>query len=257
MRILLGFFLLVTGCRKVAPIASSAAPIDLEREYQDGKTELGLGRLSEAIAHFEHIAKETPDPMLRANAWLALGSAYADKKDPPAALATFEKLVALRPDDPDAWRVLTVAAEEAKQDRRQMEALERLIALEPDDLKSYLDLAGLKATHGDIEGSKKIYLAYERERSNAVMALGKSTTAEDRAAAAASLASAKDVATARALVLGLTDRAREVRLACARSLAEIGAGIDKEIATAVKAAAEKESDPEVRAALSAADAPGK
>ena len=75
-------------------------------------------------------------------------------------------------------------------------------------------------------------------------------------AAAAALGGARDASTARALVLGLTDRDAGVRIACAQALGRIGVDIDPDVRAALQALRAKEPEAKVRTALEDALAQG-
>jgi tetratricopeptide (TPR) repeat protein len=223
--------------------------------YNAGKAALADKRLAEAVDDFTRATTSATDPELRANAWLGLGAAYAEQGDHARAVAAYEQVTLLRPDDPDAWRVLAEGMAAGGNRERQAAALEHVIALDPDDLSAYLDLAGVDVAIGKAEKSKDVYLRYEARRRQAVMTLGKSKDASIRAAAAEVLGGARDAGTARALVLALTDREPAVRAACARAIGRIGVDIDPEVRPALKAARAKEKDKKVQSALDDALSP--
>src|SRR5438477_5036940 len=113
------------------------------------------------------------DPELKANAWLGLGAAYGELGDNAHAIAAWEQVTVLRPDDADAWRVLSEGLAQAGQRERQAQALGHVIAIDPDDLAAYLDLAGLDAQLKLNDAAKDVYLRYENRRREAVLQLGK------------------------------------------------------------------------------------
>jgi tetratricopeptide (TPR) repeat protein len=229
--------------------AQTAAPADAAALYKAGKAALADKRLNDAVDAFTRATAEAGDAELRANAWLGLGAAYSELGDHPHALAAYEQVTVLRPDDADAWRVLAEGLAAAGKRDRQAAALEHVIALDPDDLSAYLDLAGLDVAVGKADQSKDVYLRYETRRREAMMALGKSKDPTVRVAAAEALGGARDAGTARALVLALTDRDPTVRVACAQALARIGVDIDPEVRGALKALMAKEKDERVRSAV--------
>ena len=252
MRIAIAALLLLTACKveKAAKTAPDAArPVDAAALYAAGKAALGNKMLSEAVDDFTRATTAATDGELRANAWLGLGAAYGELGDHAHAIAAYEQVTVLRPDDADAWRVLAEGLAAAGKRERQASALEHVIAIDPDDLSAYLDLAGLDVAIGKAEQSKDVYLRYEARRRDALLALGKSKEPSVRAQAAEVLGGARDAATARALVLALTDRDPGVRVACARALDRIGVDVDKEVRPALLELLKREKDDKVRAAV--------
>ncbi len=244
------------GCksREQAPSApakaeSAPAAADARATYERAKVELDAKAISEAVADFTKASTTATDPELRANAWLGLGAAYGELNDHAHAVAAYEQVTVLRPDDPDAWRVLAEGLDAAGLHDRQATAIEHVIALDPDDLSAYLDLAGLDAAVGKTDASKDVYLRYETRRREAIVQLGKSPKPEARAAAAEALGGTRDAGTARALVLALTDKDAGVRVACAEALGRIGVDIDPEVRPALHALLKKETDVKVRNAV--------
>jgi tetratricopeptide (TPR) repeat protein len=247
--------LAVTGCKgnptptAAAPVPAAPPPADAAALYKRGKAALEGRRLSEAVDDFTQATATATEPELRANAWLGLGAAYAEIGDHTHAIAAYEQVTVLRPDDPDGWRVLAEGEAAAGKQDRQATALEHVIALDPDDLAAYLELAGLDVAIGKAETSKDVFLRYETRRRDAVVQLGRSKDPAARAAAAEALGGARDAGTARALVLALTDRDPSVRVACAQSLARIGVDIDPDVRPALLAMRKRESNGKVVAAV--------
>jgi len=242
------------GCHKKSEAAltvPAAVPpaVAAPTLYEQGKVALDQKHYSEAVDYFTRATASASDPELRANAWLALGAAYGELGDHARAIAAYEQVTVLRPDDPDAWRVLAEGMAAAGKRDRQAAALEHVIALDPDDLAAYVDLAGLDVTIGKTDQSKDVYLRYEARRRDAVVQLGKSKDPAARVAAAEALGGARDAATARALVLALTDKDPSVRVACAQSLGRIGVDIDPEIRPALEARLKSEPNETVRTAV--------
>src|SRR5439155_19173649 len=130
-----------TATGATAP-GEAAKPVDATALYQAGKTALAGKRLREAVDAFTRATTLADDAELKANAWLGLGASYAELGDHAHALAAYEQVTVLRPDDADAWRVLAEGLAAAGKRERQAGALEHVIALDPDDLSAYLDLAG-------------------------------------------------------------------------------------------------------------------
>ncbi len=247
--------LVVAGGCKSKPAETShkapaaAAPVDARALYERGKAALDNKMLAEAVDDFTRATTAATDQELRANAWLGLGAAYGEQGDHARAVAAYEQVTVLRPDDPDAWRVLAEGLAAAGKRERQAAALEHVIALDPDDLAAYLELAGLDVAIGKAEQSKDVYLRYEARRREALVQLGKAKDPAARAAAAEALGRARDAGTARALVLALTDKDPSVRVRCAQALARIGVDVDPEVRPALQALLKKEADDKVRAAV--------
>jgi len=233
-------------------VPKGAAPppaVDAKTLYERAKLELDNKAIGNAIEDFTKASVTATDPDLRANAWLGLGAAYGELGDHAHAVAAYEQVTVLRPDDPDAWRVLAEGMGAAGRRDRQAAALEHLIAVDPDDLSAYLDLAGLDVALGKADASKDVYLRYETRRRETVVQLGKAKDPAVRAAAAEALGGARDAGTARALVLALTDKDAGVRVACAGALGRMGVDIDSDVRPALHALLQKEQDLKVRNAV--------
>lgn len=244
---------LLTCACKSRPAAQAqpdaARPVDAAALYAAGKAALGDKKLAEAVDDFTRATAAASDAELRANAWLGLGAAYGEKGDHSHAIAAYEQVTVLRPDDADAWRVLAEGLAAAGKRERQAAALAHVIAIDDDDLSAYLDLAGLDVAIGKAADGKDVYLRYEARRRDALVTLGRHKDPKERAAAASVLGGARDAGTARALVLALTDKDATVRLRCAESLARIGIGVDPEVRPALLELLKREPDEKVRAAV--------
>jgi tetratricopeptide (TPR) repeat protein len=249
-RAALVILVVVAACkgRTSSPPRPAAAP-DARSLYGQGKAALEDKRLNDAVKLFTQATALAGDPEFKANAWLGLGAAYGELGDTAHAVAAWEQVTVLRPDDADAWRVLAEGLAQAGQRERQALALAHIVAVEPDDLAAYLELAGLDTALGHGDAAKDVYLRYESRRRDAVLQLGKARDAETRAAAAEALGGARDAGTARALLLAMTDKEAAVRMACARALGRIGADVDAEVRPALKLLLQKESDEKVRTAI--------
>ena len=251
------------GChrKEEAPRPAPAAPaepaLDAAALYARAKVKLDAKDYPSAVDDFTRATTSATDPNLRANAWLGLGAAYGELGDHAHAVAAYEQVTVLRPDDADAWRVLAEGMAAAGKRDKQAAALEHVIALDPDDLSAYLDLAGLDVAIGKADQSKDVYLRYEARRRDAVVQLGKSKDPAARAAAAEALGGARDAGTARALVLALTDKDPSVRVACAQALGRIGVDIDPDVRPALQALLAKEPNEKVRNAVGDALAGGR
>lgn len=243
------------GCKKDRPegapaaVTGGAAAEDAAGLYAAGKSALAHKRPSDAVTAFTQATTRARDPDLRANAWLGLGAAYEDLGDHAHAVAAYEQVTVLRPDDPDGWRVLAEGLGAAGERARQAQALDHVIALDPDDLAAYLDLAGLDVALGKADASKDVYLRYETRRRDALVALGRASIPTERVHAAETLGGARDAGTAKALVLAMTDKDPTVRLACARSLGRIGVDVDPQIRPALATLRGREQEPDVRRAI--------
>jgi tetratricopeptide (TPR) repeat protein len=256
-RLALAALLLFVACKDkpAAPppntTATGGAPAmpDAKSLYSQGKAALEDKRLADAVKLFTQAETASTDPELKANAWLGLGAAYGELGDSAHAIAAWEQVTVARPDDADAWRVLAEGLAQAGQRERQAQALAHVIAIDPDDFAAYLDLAGLDASLGKADAAKDVYARYESRRRDAVLQLGKSKDARERAAAAEALGGARDAGTARALVLALTDKDAGVRAACARALGRIGVDVDPEVRPALQLLSAREADDKVRAAI--------
>jgi tetratricopeptide (TPR) repeat protein len=252
MRLVVVLVLLAAACKsrpeaKAPPDAARA--VDAAALYAAGKAALGDKRLAEAVEDFTLATAHAADPELRANGWLGLGAAYGEQGDHAHAVAAYEQVTVLRPDDADAWRVLAEGLAALGKRERQAMALEHVIAIDADDLSAYLDLAGLDAAIGKPEQSKDVYVRYEVRRRDAVLTLGKNKDPKARAEAAEVLGGARDAGTARALVLALTDKDATVRLACAQSIGHIGIAVDPDVRPALLELLKREKDDKVRAAV--------
>ena len=91
-----------SGRRRRRPAPAPAA----EALYSKAKLELDNKAYAEAVDDFTRATTSASDPELRANAWLGLGAAYGELGYHTRAVAAYEQVTVLRPDDADAWRVL-------------------------------------------------------------------------------------------------------------------------------------------------------
>ena len=201
--------------------AEERGPGAQKRLYEEAKRLLRAGKPAEAVKVFGRAAAAAPDGELLANCHLGMASAHGDLGQHERAVAALQKVVALRPSDPEAYRTLAIGLQDARRLGPARQALEQALALDPDQLSAYQELAALHVKEKNIEGAKKAYLGYELTRTRLIRRLGLAKDEKQREAAARALADARDEATAKALGLALTDRSRVVRLAVIRALGQM------------------------------------
>ena len=107
---------------------------------------LALNRVGEAIDSLEHAVDIRP----RARTWLLLGSALEQAQRLPDALACYEKVVALDPDDVDGWLKFGSVLEQLGRPDLALERIETAQRLTPESPRVLLALAStLSKTSGD------------------------------------------------------------------------------------------------------------
>lgn len=190
--------------------------------YEQGKSLLRAGRHQQAVKTFRRAISADPKGKGAANCYLGLGSALGELRRYTEAVEAYHKVVALRPDDPEAYRALAIGQEDAKRLKEARQSLEQALALDGDQLSAYQDLARLHLERREMESAKRVYLRYELRRTALIKALGLSKSEDRRVEAALALGEARDEATVKALGLALTDRSHRVRLAVIRSLGRQG-----------------------------------
>jgi Flp pilus assembly protein TadD len=190
--------------------------------YEQGKSLLRAGRYQQAVKTFRRAIAADPKGKGAANCYLGLGSALGELRRFAEAVEAYHRVVALRPDDPEAYRALAIGQEDARRLREAQQSLEQALALDGDQLSAYQDLARLYLERKEMESAKKVYLRYELRRTALIKALGLSKSEDRRVEAALALGEARDEATAKALGLALTDRSHRVRMAVIRALGRQG-----------------------------------
>jgi Flp pilus assembly protein TadD len=234
-----------TAARKkpAPPTVPESGPLAQKIHYEQAKSLLRAAKPREAVKVFRRAVEADENGELVANCYLGIGSALGDLGRHDKAVEAFEKVVELKPSDPEAYRALAIGLEDAGRLPEARRALEQALALDPDQLSAYQDLAGLYLKAKELEGAKKAYLRYELTRTRLIRSLGLAKDEKRRERAAHALADARDEATAKALGLALTDKSRRVRLAVIRAL---GQQRLSEGAGPLKALLERTKDPEER-----------
>ena len=211
-----------TPAGKEAPAAGPTTPSTVAEWSALGDDELAAlyravtARLEEAplddagAATLEGVAAHAKDVHLRANAWLALGSAAQDRGDVPAAVALFSRVTAALPDEPAGHAVLALALAAQEDYEAAVASQRRLVALDPDDLQAWLIWGELQVKAGQSEEAAKVYAGYEARRKGLLDGLtlqregAYTLRPEDRAACAMALSAAPDNGTAMALLYALS-----------------------------------------------------
>lgn len=229
--------------KKQAPDVPGSGPLAQKILYEQAKSLLRAGRMIQAEKTFRRaIATHNSGPHL-VNCYLGLGSVLGEQGKHRESVKAYERVVELRPNNPDAYRALAIGQEDAGLLKKARQSLEQSLALDADQLSAYQDLAGLCLKQKDIEAAKKVYLRYELRRTALIQTLGLVKDVDRRASAARALGDARDEATVKALGLGLTDSSRAVRLAVIRSLGRQGLSAG---AGPLKALLARTADAEVR-----------
>jgi tetratricopeptide (TPR) repeat protein len=207
---------------KGPPTLPQKGPLAQRMLYEQGKSLLRAGRYQQAVKTFRRAIAADPKGKGAANCYLGLGSALGELRRYKEAVEAYHKVVALRPDDPEAYRALAIGQEDAKMLEEAQQSLEQALALDGDQLSAYQDLARLYLERKEMEGAKRVYLRYELRRTALIKALGLSKSEDRRVEAALALGEARDEATTKALGLALTDRSHRVRMAVIRALGRQG-----------------------------------
>lgn len=197
---------------------------ELEQLYVDGKTryeataKLPDESFTELRADLMRVANEAPDPHLRANASLLLGSMHEDRNDQRAAISFYRQAQQLIPNEVAPSIVLALAL---SKDKRWDEAITeqwKVVEMIPDDLTGWLLLGEMHVKAGKLDEAAEVYGAHELRRKGLLDGLtlkqnGEYVTSEDdRVACADALAPAVDNGTALALMYALdSDPSPKVR----------------------------------------------
>jgi tetratricopeptide (TPR) repeat protein len=107
---------------------------------------LGLGRLAEALDLYTEITLHHPDNV---NAFAMMGRIYDRMKRPLAAVAAWERAVALAPNADEPLRMLGHAALRSGDIAQARSYLTRAVAANPANVRAHLDLADLLADLGE------------------------------------------------------------------------------------------------------------
>lgn len=204
------------------PDVPHEGPLAQKVLYERAKSLLRAGKQKLAVTSFNKAIAADPKGDLLANCYLGLGSTLGELERRAEALKAYEKVVELRPDDPEAYRALAIGQEDAAQISNAIQSLEQALALDADQLVAYQDLASLHLQQKKLDAAKKVYLRYEFRRTALIRTLGLAKDEQRRVYAATALGEARDEATCKALGLALTSSSKKVRLAVIMALGRQG-----------------------------------
>lgn len=250
--------------RAGTPAPAKAPEADLAERYLAAKERIaallptdaeGPKRILEELGPgLREAAEKAPDPPLRANASLLLGTLYERTGDRRSAISFYRQAAALLKGEVEPHRVLALAL---AADGKHVEAIpeqEIVVRDDPDDLEAWLLLGELNIKAGREEDAGKAYAAYEARRKGLIDGLtlqNKDGTwilpVEQRAACARALIPARENGTALALLYSLSrEPDPSVRLALAEAMGTQRLAAYKQPLTEKLAG---ESDPEAKAAM--------
>ncbi|MBV1861275.1 MAG: hypothetical protein KUG77_22850 [Nannocystaceae bacterium] len=169
------------------------------------------------------VSHEAKDIHLRANASLLLGLLYEGRADVKGAIAQYQHVAKLVPDDAGPYMALALALGADKQFKDAAQAQKTATTLDPDNLENWLVLGELLMKSGDKEAGAAAYVDYERRRKGLIDGLtlknkqgGFLVGPDERVGCAEALASATDQGTAVALTYAFkSDPQPSVRSAAA------------------------------------------
>ncbi len=208
-----------------APEIPERGPLAQRVLYERAKSLLRAGKLPQAAESFRQAIAAHDKGDLLPSAHLGLASALGELGRPQEALREYQRVVELRPDDPEAYRALAIGQEDAGQLQQAAQSLEQSLAIDEDQLSAYQDLASLDLKMKRLEEAKAVYLRYELRRTALIEALALSEDLEERVRAAHALGDAKDEATCKALGLALGTADKKIRLAVIMALGRQGLAI--------------------------------
>ena len=117
-----------------------------------------MGRLDDAIAANEAITRVQPD---HADAWVSLGSLYAEKKQTEKSEQAFRKVVELDPQNASQtfYNIGAVLANKSDlsdaDNRKAIEAFRKAVELKPDYAAAHRELAYSLLRSGDADGARR------------------------------------------------------------------------------------------------------
>jgi tetratricopeptide (TPR) repeat protein len=111
------------------------------------------GYLDQAAASFQQVIAQKPDDP---EAFYNLGTLYLRKNDFTSARDALEKTIKLRPDYPEAWNNLGMLAAQQNQPDEAIRNFEQSLALRPDYTIALLNLGNLYRRQGSLEKAQEL-----------------------------------------------------------------------------------------------------
>jgi Flp pilus assembly protein TadD/peroxiredoxin len=111
------------------------------------------GYLDQAAASFQQVIAQKPDDP---EAFYNLGTLYLRKDDFTAARDALEKAVKLRPDYPEAWNNLGMLAAQQAQPDEAVRNFEQSLAFRPDYIIALLNLGNLYRRQGSLDKAQEL-----------------------------------------------------------------------------------------------------
>ena len=119
--------------------AISIRPVFVDAHYNLGLIYLNQGKMKDAAAEFETVL--SLEPKYDVNIYYLLAAAYRESGDFEKSIATLEKGLEKKPEDPVMLKALGYLQFNTDRDDAAVATLERIITLDPTDVDARLDLA--------------------------------------------------------------------------------------------------------------------
>ncbi|MEQ9371301.1 MAG: tetratricopeptide repeat protein [Coleofasciculus chthonoplastes F3-SA18-01] len=120
--------------QKSVPVSNSSTVSDAEFWFNQGVTLYELGRYEEALANFDQLISLQPNDY---QAWFKRGVVLGELGRYEKALANFDQVISLQPDDYQAWHNRGAALFKLGRPEEALANFDRLISLQPDDYKTW------------------------------------------------------------------------------------------------------------------------
>jgi tetratricopeptide (TPR) repeat protein len=168
--------------------AEAASP-SCELHFYVGMTQYRLQRLDEAISSFASSVACDPRFALGER---ALGDAYGTKGNDNRALAAYEAVLKIQPDDPETLRAASRLDIKHELNARALPLLERYVKLQANDVEARADLGSVYAALGQYDKAEQQFhlaLRWNPQSAAAVLGLGGLDLKRNRTEQAVSLLS--------------------------------------------------------------------
>jgi tetratricopeptide (TPR) repeat protein/peroxiredoxin len=159
--------------QKALPFAGTLCQGDFQRnDFTYGVAFFQRGYLEQAAASFQNVIAAKPD---EPEAYYNLGTLYLRQNDFPGARKYLEQAVGLRPDYPEAWNNLGMIAAQQGQAEQSARHFQKSLQLRPDYAIALLNLGNLYRRQGNLREAEKLLgraLELEPENPEASYSMG-------------------------------------------------------------------------------------
>jgi Tfp pilus assembly protein PilF/peroxiredoxin len=159
--------------RKALPFAGTLYHGEFKRnDFTYGVAFFQRGYLEQAAASFQNVIAEKPN---EPEAYYNLGTLYLRRNDFRSAQSNLEQAVKLRPDYPEAWNNLGMIAAQQGQAEEGIHNFQKSLQLRPDYAIALLNLGNLYRRQGNLDQAEKLLgraLELEPENPEASYSLG-------------------------------------------------------------------------------------